>query len=106
MKLVSMKLDQKERKQEAELAYEPPLYPYGLSVSLEDDAIDKLGMTDLPDVGDTMTLTARVCVTSVSASENGSGARRSVSLQIEALDLSDAVDTDDAKDPADTLYKK
>lgn len=105
-KLVDMKLDPKERKKEAELTWEPPLYPYGLSISLDDEALEKLAMSDLPDVGDTMTLTARVCVTSVSASENGVGARRNVSLQIEALGLSDEVDSDDEDDPADKLYKK
>lgn len=107
MKLVSMKLDPKEQKQEAsDLAFEKPLYPYGLSISLDDEALKKLGITELPDVDDRMTLTARVCVTNVGDYASQSGSNKSVSLQIEAMDLSDAVEADDAKDPADTLYKK
>lgn len=106
MKLVSMKLDKSEQKKEADIAYEPPQYPWGLSLSLDDEALDKLGMDDLPDVKDTMTLTARVCVTNVSASAGEGGQRRSVSLQIEALALSDVVDDEDAKDPVDALYTK
>jgi hypothetical protein len=107
MKLVDMKLDPKEQKKEADLAYDPPAYPWGLSISLDDEALEKLGMTELPDVGDTMTLTARVCCTSVSASANENGQRRSVSFQIEALALSDAVESDDEKkDPTDALYTK
>lgn len=106
MKLVSMKLDKAEQKKEADIAYDPPEYPWGLSVELNDDALDKLGITDLPDVGDTMTLTARVCVTTVSSNATESGESRRMSLQIEALALSDVVESDDDADPSDTLYKK
>lgn len=106
MKLVDMKLDPKERKKEAELTYQPPAYPYGLSISLDDEALEKLGMKDLPDADDTMTLTARVCVTNVASTDGENGKRRSVSLQIEALALSDVEDSDDKPDPSDKLYSK
>jgi hypothetical protein len=107
MKLVSMKLDKSEQKKESEpLAYEKPLYPWGLSIELNDDALSKLGIKKLPDVDERMTLTARVCITSVSARANADGEAKSMSLQIEALALSDVVDDDEQKDPADALYKK
>lgn len=104
MKLASMKLDQKEQKKEANIAYEPPLYPWGLSVELNDDALAKLGIADLPDVDDEMMLTARVCVTNVSARANATGEAKSMSLQITAMALSDATDADDKSDPTDKLY--
>jgi hypothetical protein len=96
MKLVSMKLDPTEQKKESDIAYEKPLFPWGLCIELNDDALQKLGLTDLPDVDDTMTLTARVTVTSVSARANADGEAKSMSLQITDLALSPATDVKDA----------
>lgn len=95
MKLASMKLDPKEQKKEGDIAYEKPLYPWGLCVELNDDALKKLGIDDLPDVDDEMTLTASVTVTSVSARANAEGEARSMSLQITALALSEPPDGDE-----------
>lgn len=107
MKLVDMKLDAKEQKAEAgcDIAMSKPLYPWGLSIELNEDAISKLGIKELPDADDQMMVTARVCVTNVGSRSTGEGTNRSLSLQIEALALSDVVD-DEKPDAADTLYKK
>jgi hypothetical protein len=106
MKLVEMKLDAKEQKKESDIVMDKPLYPWGLSIDLNDDALDKLGITELPDAGDYYTLTARVCVTSVSARQNADSETKSMSLQIEALALSDEAADDDKDDPSDKLYAK
>jgi hypothetical protein len=88
-KLVSMKLDPKKREEKyAESALvDRPLYPWGLSVTLDEEALDALGMTELPEVGKPMRLEALVDVTAVRSDETKGGASRSVSLQITDLCL-------------------
>lgn len=69
------------------------VYPYGLSVLLENDSIDKLDLKSLPDVGATMALTAKVKVVSVESREHSEGGKnRSISLQIVAMNLTSAKD--------------
>ena len=61
-------------------------YPYGLAIQLEDDQLKKLGLTNLPKVGATLMLRARVTVRSVSTNEGADRqSHRSVSLQITDL---------------------
>ena len=107
-KLVSMKVDKKDRdaKMEATIATESPAYPYGLCLTLDDDALEKLGLeADDFAVGKSMTLVANVDVTSVSSYESkGTDARESVSLQITDLCLEDRGSK--AADLADAMYKK
>jgi hypothetical protein len=62
----------------------------------------KLGMSDMPEVGDMMVLTARVECTRCSSNESqGSEPRKSVGFQITEMSLDE-----DGDDPADKLYKK
>lgn len=100
MKLADMTLDKAEQKKESSMAIEAPKYPCGLNFSMNDDALEKIGMTDMPEVGEEMTLTAIVTVTGVSANDYGDGQKnRSVSLQITSMSLDEGPDDD-----ADTLY--
>lgn len=88
--MVSMKNTKKQRKDnESPISSggSGPDYPYGLSVSLEKESLDKLGMKTLPDVGDTFTMTAKVKVTSVNQSASEDGDHRSASLQITDMKL-------------------
>lgn len=94
-KLVSMKMDPKEAEEYAGptslAAKDQPAYPWGLCVNLENDSLEKLGMTDLPEVGATLQLTARVTVTSVSSNQTeGNEPRRCVNLQITDMALGPA----------------
>jgi hypothetical protein len=101
MKLASMKLDKKEQKKETEIAYDAPDYPWGLCVELNDDALDKLKLEELPDVGDEMQLIAKVTVTTVSENASRAGASRRVSLQITEM----AIGPEQADgDPSGKLY--
>lgn len=104
-KLVSMKMSKTERDERnspTSMAEEGPIYPYGLSLSLDGDALDKVGMSALPEVGEEMLLHAKVKVTSVSSNEHEHGKHKSVSLQITDLGLEDAGEKTAA---ADALYK-
>ena len=82
--MISMKLSAEESKQRGETAMaDRPKYPYGLSINLENEAIEKLGLPALPAVGSTMLLYARVQVESVSERESkGEEKNRSIGLQI------------------------
>lgn len=83
MKMVSLKLTPAEAKEEAAIDYKPPEYPYGTQLDLSDDALDALGWSELPKVGDTLEMTATVKVARVSVYDSeGGGATRCVCLQI------------------------
>lgn len=94
MKLTNMKMDPKAREEKyaSSVAMDAPVYPWGLEVRLDEDALELLGLTKLPQVGKPMMLIARVDVTSVSEQKNvsedkGTHKHRSVSLQITDMAL-------------------
>lgn len=82
-------------------AGEAPKYPWGLSLDLNNQVLEKLGITSLPTVGSEMTLTATVKVTRISAYEEQDGAEQCLGLQITAMDLSGV---DQSTTPAAKLY--
>jgi len=90
MKLVDIAYTAKERKEEnAEMAVssaKAPEYPYGLSITLNEETLAKLGIEELPRVGDEMHVEAVAKVTSVSMrSDKSDEDERCVSLQITEL---------------------
>lgn len=92
-KLVSMKSSPAERKARSEptsIASDAPIYPWGLSINLDTESLEKLGVEELPEVGDERLVIAKVKVTSVSSSDSESGANRNVGLQITEMCLEDA----------------
>lgn len=110
MKLANMKIDAKKREEKyaSSVAMDAPIYPWGLSLTLDDEVLDMLGLSKLPAVGKPMMLIARVDVTSVSErkeqTEGGSATKnRSVSLQITDLALAS---NEEGESPAaqDVLY--
>lgn len=111
LKLTNMKIDPKAREEKvAEPATaDRPVYPWGLEVRLDEDALEKLEMDALPEVGAALMLHARVEVTSVSDRENVEDGKthrhRDVSLQITDLALAPApadADEDEAHRRAQT----
>ncbi|MGG2044842.1 capsid staple protein [Burkholderia gladioli] len=105
--MISMKLTPAEAKQEAGTApmdAEQPAYPYGLTICLDDEALAKLGITSLPDVGTPFTLTARVEVCSTSQYQNQDGADRNLSLQITDMELGPPPSTQTPEERASKFY--
>lgn len=88
--MVNMKMSREEAK-EYTLGAEvddSPKYPYGLRLDLNDDSLEKLGITALPKVGTEMTITAKVVVTSVSAYDSQGGEpEQNVCLQITDMEI-------------------
>lgn len=106
MALVDMTMSAEEAREEMEpTADDAQKYPYGLSISLDDESLAKLGITSLPEVGKQMTLTARVevCSTSQYADRKGE-AEKSLSLQITAMELSGASQATSSEAAANLLY--
>jgi len=106
--LVSMKMTATERKAMAAPSLvdgkDAPAYPWGLSLTLDDDALEKLDLETLPKVGTALTLVARVEVTRTSSDQGSDGQKhQSVSLQITDCCLEPEKDL---KTVEDALYGK
>lgn len=90
MDLKNMKMSEKESKEyspETVMA-ESPKYPYGLRLSLDEESLAKLGLVELPQVGASMMITAKVEVCSISQYESKEGgADKRMELQITDMGL-------------------
>lgn len=108
--MIDMKLDTKPRKDETMLGgpveADRPEYPYGLRISLDSEALKKLGITDMPALDSEHKLVALVCVvgTSQHESQGADGPHRSVELQIEQMALTPASEETGEKSAADRMY--
>ncbi len=88
MELVNLKLSPAEAKEiTTPDPSDGPKYPYGLRISLDDDTLKKLGLTELPAIDTKLVLTARAEVCSTSDYDSQSGSHRSLDLQITELAL-------------------
>lgn len=94
MAMVDMTLSKEEAKEESGCIApdgDMPRYPYGLSLCLDDETLQKLGITTLPAIGAEMTLNARVKITSVRSretqDEKGNESESSVDMQITAMEV-------------------
>ena len=102
--MVSTKLDKKEAAESMAVCglsdpKDAPLYPYGLSLCVEQDLLLKLGLSELPPVGTVFMLTAAVEVTGVRSSQRQGEQDSSMDLQITDMELgaSGRADGDRAK---------
>lgn len=89
MKVMSDMVDMAKTPEELEeratppgAALDQPIYPYGLSICLCKDEIEKLGLEDEMEVGDMVHLHCLAKVTGVSKNETTSGSNLRVELQI------------------------
>lgn len=90
MGLVNMARSQDEMRgaQPALEKSDEPKYPYGLRISLDNDSLKKLGVKELPAVGDTLMIKANVTVVSTSENESAEGGEyKCCDLQITDLGL-------------------
>lgn len=102
--LLSMELTPAEAKQEVACEPDPPKYPWGLCIDLDQDSLKKLGIDTLPELGTAMSIVARAEVQSASTSQyQGDGEKRmNLSLQITDMAIAPAPAE---KDVAGALYK-
>lgn len=93
MKLSDMKLSKAQKKDTMPMAVSAdsgPDYPYGLRVSLDSAALNKLGISKLPKVGAKMSLQAVGVITSVSQHESKNHDSRSVEIQLQEIGVESA----------------
>lgn len=86
--MISTKID-KQTAQEyaAPTPDDGPRYFYGTSICLDNDLLQKLGFSSLPEVGGKFTLSATVEVTGVRSNERQGSTESSVDLQITEMEL-------------------
>lgn len=111
--LTSMKIDKKKLQAEAaapvaeSALFDRPAYPYGLSLRLDHDALQTLGIEELPAAGAILALVAKVSVEG-SRSEDRVGAdgktTQSKSLHLQITDLALSDDGKQAKAASAALY--
>jgi len=88
--MVSMMRSKEEKKKEKNglpTSMDVEDYDYGLRIELNNENLDKLGIKTLPKVGDTMTVEAKVEVTSTGENAGKDGESKNVSLQITDMKL-------------------
>lgn len=88
----------KETVEEAEVDMPQPVYPYGLCISLGDEQLEKLNMSDDCEVGDMIHMHCLAEVTSVSKNQTTEGTKCRVELQITMISAeSEDEENDDAE---------
>lgn len=74
-----------------------PIYPFGTSISLETDQIDKLGLED-GEVGDYLHAEVLIKLCGLHVTETESGQRKCMQLQITHMAIKGDGDSDDEDD--------
>jgi len=104
MSLVDMKLPKRSKDKGCEVACESPdepRYPYGLEISLDNDAIKQLGI-ELPEAGEQFIVVGVGPVTRVSQTDNKRGKDRSFSIQLQKIEVG-PVSTGQIKNAVDAV---
>jgi hypothetical protein len=97
-KLVSLEYDDEDKHDNGiEIAGKStkPDYPWGLRISLTKKELDKLGLSDNPDIGDLIDMRAFAVVTSVSKHDGEQGSECRVELQIQRMAVENEMDEDE-----------
>lgn len=108
MKLVSLKRDAKDKKDEAERCSAPcavsdqPDYPWGTCITLGEDELEKIGMSTLPMAGALAVVEAQAVVKSVREETVDGKVVRSLELQLTDI----AVAAAGGRSAAEKLYDK
>ncbi len=88
--LINMENTAEEAKQQVDPSMvKGPKYPWGLTISLDDDSLKKLGIDTLPEVGTAVMVVAKATVASVSARQSEGGENyRCLDLQLTDMQVS------------------
>lgn len=98
MKLVSLELTAQEAKAESFEAKEAerPRYPYGTSLYLDDEALAKLGIKEMPAVGTDLRIMGVAKVTGTSEREYEGGSHKTLDVQFTQMACEETGDEEDA----------
>lgn len=96
-------LKKKNSDQPESICVEQDKYPYGLKLHLNKEALAKLGVDKLPEVGTTMKITGLVTVTETSLKEyRDETSSKDMELQVTDMELGAA--TEEKRNTAEELY--
>lgn len=106
--MVSMKLPKKKRRRSyASPVSSLPEYPWGTTITLENDALKKLGITDLPEIGEEVMLHGMGKVTRLAESSSAVGKdNKSVEIQLTRMEVAFGEDAEDEHDSLARGYAK
>ena len=85
MKMVDLARTPAQLKEEREI--ESPVYSWGLELRLEEEELQKLGLKELPAVGESLRLVAVARVMRASSEERAKGTERELVLKVHQLAL-------------------
>lgn len=97
MALVDMKYVPDDKAPAPTYAGDKEAYPYSLQISLDNDDLTKLGITDLPEMGEVMTLNAKIKVIRIQDEQLFYGRCRCLGLQITDMELKEIGNEADEK---------
>lgn len=115
MELVSLAIDpealkERQKAMEAPCEIEPPKFPYGTCLYLDDATLEALGVKEMPATGTLLKVTGMAKVTGTSEREfetgKGTEKRRTLDIQITDMALEGGKKSATFKDSADKLYGK
>jgi hypothetical protein len=106
-------IDLKNTKEEIKKSSQPyigssdDMYPYGTRITLSDKELKKLGIKNMPAVGEKMMFEAKAKVISSHQSADRNSSTRRIELQITHMELEDeAAEKDDADERAKSAIAK
>lgn len=102
MAMKDLKITKKEAKAKSESMVigspDQERYPYGLRLDLNNDTLEKLGMTKLPSVGTVLMFEAKAKVVGSRQSATEGSENRSIELQITHIDLEEGETDEEVKE--------
>jgi len=107
--MINLEISDLEKRDNAEtsILYDTAKYPYGMKLHVDPETYKKLGLAEVPDLGEKMVILAHVEVSSLSKAP-GKGDEVSVDmcLQITDIDLKtqDVEEQEEQKNPASVMY--
>ena len=87
MSLTSMKLSKRKAKREIAIDDSGPRFPHGLTLHLNEDVLEKLGIDSLPEIGSEMIVVGVGVVESASQHKRQGSDDRSVNIQLTDIDV-------------------
>jgi hypothetical protein len=105
--LINMQMSAEEAQEETQpKPADAPKYPWGLCIDLDDETIEKLGLSKLPDAGTEVHLVAKAVVSSTSQYDTQGGETESrMSLQITDMAIAN-LEALNASQQLNSLYPK
>ena len=88
MALTNMARSKKDRKSnEAICSPDDSKFPYGLSIDLNEESLEKLDLDDMPDIGTKLIVAAVGEVTSVNQHKSKSDTTQNLTIQLQRLEV-------------------